>query len=194
MKVTDTNLIDYLRLYHTPFPIIYGYPLSDSDATKTKLEDEIIAIKNAKKSYNSEKNGMNFIYVKLFHYCEVFLDIFGGNVSNRWSAIDMLKVYQSEQALLNKYLDVYRETNSSISKTDKLYILVSKMFQSYKRLLTRYIGAYRELTKEKSTKKEEKSSILNDIIKLLANIPTTEENQPKGQIPLQDHNKFPLGL
>lgn len=192
MKVTDTNLIDYVRLYYIPFPIIYGYKSSLSE--ETKLQNEITAMKNAKKAYTSEKSGANFIYTILFKYCYLFLNILGGDVLNHPSKVDLLKLYQSEQASINKYLEIYRETTASISKTEKISTLVTKMYQSFKTILSVYIGAYRELTEDAPQQKNVNTNILDDIINSLGreNFGVQEKNtlQEKNSLQAPYFNLF----
>lgn len=177
MKVTDTNLIDYLRLYHIPFPIIYGS--LNSDQTK-KLEDEIIAIKNAQKSYTSNYS-VNYVYTTLFNYCELFLKILGGDVLNSASTVDMTKVYESEQASVKQYLEMYHEGALSKSKTQNLYILVTKVYDSFEKILSNYVRAYRQLTDNATPILASNSSVLDELYGLIQSFTTMQGQLPSGK-------------
>lgn len=176
MKLKDNHLMDYVKLYHVPYPTIYGYYISIDEELKKKLNTQINAIKKAQESYESQKYGKAFVYQQLFGYCSEFLtNLLNGYVLNKEADVNVVK---NNAALITKMKTLFQDFQENSNDIFALQVHVTELF---KKILSGYVTLYRKECKNDSStvKMFDAFDVINDIIKSLSGqSPTAQKKVP----------------
>lgn len=174
MKLKDKHLMDYVKLYHVPYPTIYGYYISIHEELKKKLNTQISAIQKAQESYDSQKYGKSFVYQQLFRYCSEFLtDLLNGYVLNKEADVDIVK---NNAFLITKMKTLFQDFQENSNDILTLQVNVTKLF---KQILSGYVTLYRKECKNDSStlKIFDAFNVINNIIESLTGQDlTTQKN------------------
>ena len=188
MKLKDNHLMDYVKLYHVPYPTIYGYYISVDEKLKKELNTQINAIQKAQESYDSQKYGKSFVYQQLFRYCSEFLtNLLNGYVLNKEADVNIVK---NNAYLITKMKTLFQNFQENSNDIFQLQVNVTKLF---KQILSGYVALYRKECKNDSStlKIFDAFNVINDIIKSLTGQEPTAQKKATDVTPTTKMTKTP---